>query len=122
MENYCDAGNASAAGNNASDLLSHLAGNLSRAELSSGASVFAHPAHARHAQHAYSELRNQPNTALMSLILALGTFLIAYFLRVFRNSKFLGRSVSFGFLSLTLKFSHHTVMILYHLCKLRPCS
>ncbi|RUS76859.1 hypothetical protein EGW08_015392, partial [Elysia chlorotica] len=36
---------------------------------------------------------NQPNTALLSLILILGTFLIAYFLRVFRNSKFLGRGV-----------------------------
>ncbi|CAG5134592.1 unnamed protein product, partial [Candidula unifasciata] len=39
------------------------------------------------------EVLNQPNTALLSLILVFGTFLIAYFLRVFRNSKFLGRSV-----------------------------
>ncbi|XP_059167054.1 anion exchange protein 3-like isoform X2 [Physella acuta] len=37
--------------------------------------------------------KNQPNTALLSLILVFGTFLIAYFLRIFRNSKFLGRSV-----------------------------
>jgi hypothetical protein len=36
----------------------------------------------------------QPNTALLCLILALGTFFIAYYLRHFRNSKFLGRSVS----------------------------
>ncbi|CAG0879882.1 unnamed protein product [Darwinula stevensoni] len=36
--------------------------------------------------------RNQPNTALMSTILMLGTFLVAYFLRHFRNSKFLGRN------------------------------
>ncbi|GFN95656.1 Anion exchange protein [Plakobranchus ocellatus] len=36
---------------------------------------------------------NQPNTALLSLILVFGTFLIAYFLRIFRNSKFLGRGV-----------------------------
>ncbi|KAL5005957.1 hypothetical protein ScPMuIL_017115 [Solemya velum] len=36
--------------------------------------------------------RNQPNTALLSSILIFGTFLVAYFLRVFRNSKFLGRS------------------------------
>ncbi|XP_052813602.1 anion exchange protein 2-like isoform X2 [Mya arenaria] len=35
---------------------------------------------------------NEPNTALLSTILILGTFLIAYFLRIFRNSKFLGRS------------------------------
>ncbi|XP_041374597.1 anion exchange protein 2-like isoform X2 [Gigantopelta aegis] len=34
----------------------------------------------------------RPNTALLSTILTVGTFLIAYFLRVFRNSKFLGRS------------------------------
>lgn len=37
---------------------------------------------------------NQPNTALFCLILSLGTFAIAYFLLVFRNSQFLGRSVS----------------------------
>jgi HCO3- transporter family len=39
--------------------------------------------------------KNQPNTALLCFILALGTFFIAYYLRQFRNSKFLGRSVSF---------------------------
>ena len=37
---------------------------------------------------------NQPNTALLSLILTLGTFLLAYALKGFRNSQFLGRSVS----------------------------
>ncbi|KAK7789062.1 hypothetical protein R5R35_002562 [Gryllus longicercus] len=36
--------------------------------------------------------RGQPNTALFCLILALGTFFIAYYLRQFRNSKFLGRN------------------------------
>ncbi|KAK8726191.1 hypothetical protein OTU49_010416 [Cherax quadricarinatus] len=35
----------------------------------------------------------QPNTALLSLILMLGTFIIAYKLKHFRNSKYLGRSV-----------------------------
>ena len=44
--------------------------------------------------HHYSENFNEPNTALLSTILIFGTFLIAYFLRIFRNSKFLGRSVS----------------------------
>ncbi|KFM66868.1 Anion exchange protein 3, partial [Stegodyphus mimosarum] len=34
----------------------------------------------------------QPNTALLSAILMIGTFYIALFLRHFRNSKFLGRS------------------------------
>ncbi|XP_042242077.1 band 3 anion transport protein-like isoform X2 [Homarus americanus] len=35
----------------------------------------------------------QPNTALLSMILMLGTFIIAFKLKHFRNSKFLGRSV-----------------------------
>merc|ERR1712013_329112 len=34
----------------------------------------------------------QPNTALMSRILMFGTFFIAYFLRLFRNSQYLGRN------------------------------
>ncbi|KAG9349444.1 hypothetical protein JZ751_027887 [Albula glossodonta] len=33
---------------------------------------------------------NQPNTALLSLVLMLGTFFLAFFLRKFRNSRFLG--------------------------------
>lgn len=36
--------------------------------------------------------RNQPNTALFCTFLTLGTFTLAYFLRVFRNSHFLGRN------------------------------
>lgn len=32
---------------------------------------------------------NQPNTALLSLVLMLGTFFVAFFLRKFRNSRFL---------------------------------
>ncbi|RZC41851.1 band 3 anion transport protein, partial [Asbolus verrucosus] len=35
---------------------------------------------------------NQPNTALFCTILALGTFAIAYYLKLFRNSQFLGRN------------------------------
>ena len=37
--------------------------------------------------------KNQPNTALLSLLLMFGTFAIAQYLRFFRNSKFLGRRV-----------------------------
>ena len=37
--------------------------------------------------------KNQPNTALLSLLLMFGTFAIAQYLRFFRNSKFLGRHV-----------------------------
>uniref|UniRef100_A0A8C7VBV9 Anion exchange protein n=1 Tax=Oncorhynchus mykiss TaxID=8022 RepID=A0A8C7VBV9_ONCMY len=33
---------------------------------------------------------NQPNTALLSLVLMLGTFFVAFFLRKLRNSRFLG--------------------------------
>jgi len=45
-------------------------------------------------QAKHEVIQGQPNTALFCLILALGTFFIAYYLRQFRNSKFLGRSVS----------------------------
>lgn len=36
--------------------------------------------------------RNQPNTALFCTLLTLGTFTLAYSLKIFRNSKFLGRN------------------------------
>ncbi|KAJ8019935.1 Anion exchange protein 2 [Holothuria leucospilota] len=36
-------------------------------------------------------VKGQPNTALLSTILIFGTFLLAYFLRMVRNSRFLGR-------------------------------
>ncbi|XP_068602026.1 anion exchange protein 3 [Brachionichthys hirsutus] len=35
-------------------------------------------------------IRSQPNTALLSLVLMMGTFFVAFFLRKFRNSRFLG--------------------------------
>lgn len=38
------------------------------------------------------ELANQPNTALFCMLLTLGTFSLAYGLKIFRNSKFLGRN------------------------------
>ena len=47
-----------------------------------------------HGTEKYNKQFNEPNTALLSTILIFGTFLIAYFLRIFRNSRFLGRSVS----------------------------
>lgn len=42
-------------------------------------------------------LINQPNTALMCTILCLGTFLGAYYLRIFRNGHYLGRSARRAF-------------------------
>jgi solute carrier family 4 anion exchanger 2 len=38
------------------------------------------------------EAKNQPNTALFSMLLTIGTFSLAYGLKIFRNSKFLGRN------------------------------
>lgn len=38
---------------------------------------------------------NQPNTALLSLVLMIGTFFLAFFLRKLRNSRFLGGKVQF---------------------------
>lgn len=40
---------------------------------------------------------NQPNTALMCTILCIGTFLGAYYLRIFRNSHYLGRNARRAF-------------------------
>lgn len=37
-------------------------------------------------------LLNQPNTALFCTLLTLGTFALAYYLKIFRNSHFLGRT------------------------------
>jgi solute carrier family 4 anion exchanger 3 len=54
--------------------------------------------------------RNQPNTALLSLILMLGTFLIAFFLRKFRNSRFLGGKVC-GFQVWSPRFPAVTVQL-----------
>lgn len=49
---------------------------------------------------------NQPNTALLSLVLMMGTFFLAFFLRKLRNSRFLGGKVLL-FLTLFLHF-HRT--------------
>ena len=35
----------------------------------------------------------EPNTALLSFILMFGTFMIAYGLKIFRNGKYMGRTV-----------------------------
>lgn len=44
------------------------------------------------------DVYNQPNTALMSLVLMMGTFFVAFFLRKFRNSRFLGGKVEKNFI------------------------
>ncbi|KAI8483782.1 Anion exchange protein 3 [Branchiostoma belcheri] len=54
------------------------------------------PAGFRWCQVPVDPTKNQPNTALMSTILCFGTFFIAYFLRKFKNSKFLSRGARRG--------------------------
>ena len=48
-------------------------------------------------------IENEPNTALLSLILMFGTFMIAYGLKQFRNSHYFGRTVNtiFNFITQT---------------------
>ncbi|CAL8266161.1 unnamed protein product [Lota lota] len=48
------------------------------------------PPNDRRGNDAEAVVLNQPNTALLSLVLMMGTFFIAFFLRKFRNSRFLG--------------------------------
>lgn len=61
---------------------------------------------------------NQPNTALLSLVLMMGTFFLAFFLRKLRNSRFLGGKV---FIILTLfrnfecTYERKTFPVLLHL-------
>ncbi len=50
---------------------------------------------------------NQPNTALWSTILCLGTFVIAVLLRKFRQGKFLGKRVSCKPVCVRVCLSHH---------------
>lgn len=38
-------------------------------------------------------MTSQPNTSLLSLVLMMGTFFLAFFLRKLRNSRFLGGKV-----------------------------
>lgn len=48
----------------------------------------------------HDKVVNQPNTALLSMILCFGTFFIAYSLRSFKTSKFLGKHVRCEYKSL----------------------
>lgn len=90
MESYCNLDNSSSVLDNFTDSYSDVAYNSSNM---TGNTYFGtYSMDSDHLQ--FSKPVNQPNTALLSLILTMGTFLIAYFLRIFRNSKFLGRSVS----------------------------
>ncbi|XP_069010952.1 anion exchange protein 3 [Embiotoca jacksoni] len=50
-----------------------------------------YPTHSTTGEEDYQNpVFNQPNTALLSLVLMMGTFFVAFFLRKFRNSRFLG--------------------------------
>ena len=53
----------------------------------------------------------EPNTALLSAFLMVGTFAVAYYLRIFRNGKILGRTVSISrFIS---RISQNTILWLF---------
>lgn len=52
-----------------------------------------YPTDASGSQNFDGPIYNQPNTALLSLVLMMGTFFVAFFLRKFRNSRFLGGKV-----------------------------
>lgn len=47
---------------------------------------------------------NQPNTSLLSLVLMMGTFFLAFFLRKLRNSRFLGGKVPLKYCVLSFCF------------------
>lgn len=97
LEDYCgfvvvssaDGSNSSQLDYNDTDTMlmdAPMAGNGS--ELVHSATIVALPTH-----DAVGPI-NQPNTAFFCTLLTLGTFAIAYYLKMFRNSQFLGRSVS----------------------------
>lgn len=60
-------------------------------------SVYPSDATTAHGFHDDHLVFNQPNTALLSLVLMMGTFFLAFFLRKLRNSRFLGGKVLFQF-------------------------
>lgn len=66
-------------------------------------SVYPSDATTAHGFHDDHLVFNQPNTALLSLVLMMGTFFLAFFLRKLRNSRFLGGKVLF-LLTLFLRF------------------
>lgn len=63
----------------------------------------------------FNMLINQPNVALMCTILCLGTFSLAYELRIFRNSHYLGRSARRAFGDFGVPISIVTFVIIDYL-------
>lgn len=57
---------------------------------------------------------NQPNTSLLSLVLMMGTFFLAFFLRKLRNSRFLGGKVALKYCVFfvdIMRFLLHLVLV-----------
>ncbi|XP_034170972.1 anion exchange protein Ae2 isoform X2 [Osmia lignaria lignaria] len=71
------------------------------------------------AYNAAGLLINQPNTALMCTILCLGTFLGAYYLRIFRNSHYLGRSARRAFGDFGVPISIIVFVLIDYLAKVK---
>jgi len=55
--------------------------------------VFGNVSDTEHNNLIKEDIIDEPNTALLSAFLMLATFIIAYYLKIFRNGKFLGRTV-----------------------------
>lgn len=64
---------------------------------------------------------NQPNTALLSLVLMMGTFFLAFFLRKLRNSRFLGGKVPFLHKLLNMRESEKKKVFSCQYCSLSEC-
>ncbi|GAB6019826.1 hypothetical protein CHUAL_001367 [Chamberlinius hualienensis] len=65
----------------------HLIPNYTLAHENGSFTIYPTVANTRH-----TPIKNQPNTALLTMILMFGTFFIAFFLRQFRNGHYLGRT------------------------------
>lgn len=59
------------------------------------------------------EVKGEPNTALLSTILVLGTFFIAFYMRKLRTSHFFGKRVCTTFCSLTFILAIFSMMLLF---------
>ena len=66
------------------------------------------------------EITSQPNTALLSLILTLGTFAIASYLKSFKSSHYLGKTVGhLLFKSATMSVKYVFRQILFNIYRPR---
>ena len=70
--------------------------------------VFGNVSDTEHNNLIKEDIIDEPNTALLSAFLMLATFIIAYYLKIFRNGKFLGRTVRNSYYEPSF---HHLIFI-----------